>query len=254
MCPSERVVAKASARPTPAAVSNLAPHTPVHRPPRLVRPASVGGWRDQDPDVRSRLGTPLGRGARGRPRAPHVAGMAVVNTLSARNKAWDQAIEGMPGRVRGDPADRSLRDPPNTGATAGWATASARRGRGAQRRGATRSRRSATVYAVAPEGVDDPFERWFSILPRWRMGDVADLLVEGASLRSISRVRGASINTVTKLLVDAGEACVAFHNETVRNVKSERVLVDEIWQFCYAKAKNVETAKAAPSGAGDTWT
>ena len=54
--------------------------------------------------------------------------------------------------------------------------------------------------------------------------------------------------------MDAGEACVAFHNETVRNVKAERVQVDEISQFCYAKAKNVETAKAAPEGAGDTWT
>ena len=83
---------------------------------------------------------------------------------------------------------------------------------------------------------------------------IINLLVEGASLRSISRVTGASINTVTNLLVDAGEACVAFHNETVRNVKSERVQVDEIWQFCDAKAKNVEAAKAAPEGAGDTWT
>ena len=49
-------------------------------------------------------------------------------------------------------------------------------------------------------------------------------------------------------------ACSLFHNETVRNVKTERIQVDEIWQFCYAKAKNVETAKAAPEGAGDTWT
>ena len=30
--------------------------------------------------------------------------------------------------------------------------------------------------------------------------------------------------------------------------------VDEIWSFTYAKQKNVETAKAAPEGAGDTWT
>ena len=83
---------------------------------------------------------------------------------------------------------------------------------------------------------------------------IINLLVEGASLRSISRVTGASINTITKLLLDAGAACVAFHNATVRNIKAERVQVDEIWQFYYAKAKNVETAKAAPEGAGDTWT
>ena len=91
-------------------------------------------------------------------------------------------------------------------------------------------------------------------LPIAKRATIINLLVEGSSLRSISRVTGASINTVTKLLVDAGEACVAFHNETVRTVNAERAQVDEIWQFCYAKAKNVETAKAAPEGAGDTWT
>jgi IS1 family transposase len=33
-----------------------------------------------------------------------------------------------------------------------------------------------------------------------------------------------------------------------------RIQVDEIWSFTYAKQKNVKTAKAAPEGAGDTWT
>ena len=73
-------------------------------------------------------------------------------------------------------------------------------------------------------------------------------------MRSISRVVGVSINTVTKLLVEAGEACAAYHDGTVRNVGSTRVECDEIWSFCYAKDKNVETAKAAPDGAGDVWT
>jgi IS1 family transposase len=63
-----------------------------------------------------------------------------------------------------------------------------------------------------------------------------------------------SINTVTKLLVDAGETCLALHDELVRGVKSERIQADEIWSFCYAKAKNVATAQAAPEGAGDVWT
>ena len=80
------------------------------------------------------------------------------------------------------------------------------------------------------------------------------LLVEGTSLRSISRVEDVSINTVSKLLVEAGNACVDFHNNYVRDVKARRIQVDEIWQFCYAKEKNVPDAKAAPEGAGDTWT
>jgi IS1 family transposase len=43
-------------------------------------------------------------------------------------------------------------------------------------------------------------------------------------------------------------------NEAVRNVTAKRVQCDEIWSFCYAKAKNVPTAKSAPEGAGDVWT
>ena len=73
-------------------------------------------------------------------------------------------------------------------------------------------------------------------------------------MRSTSRLADVSINTVTKLLVDAGEACAMFHDEQVRGVKARRVQVDEIWSFTYAKQKNVETAKSAPEGAGDTWT
>ena len=45
-----------------------------------------------------------------------------------------------------------------------------------------------------------------------------------------------------------------FHDQCVRGVRARRVQVDEIWQFCYAKQKNVARAKAAPEDAGDTWT
>jgi IS1 family transposase len=67
-------------------------------------------------------------------------------------------------------------------------------------------------------------------------------------------VADVSINTVAKLLADAGEACEAFHADKVRDVPAKRIQCDEIWAFCYAKAKNVATAKAAPEGAGDIWT
>lgn len=80
------------------------------------------------------------------------------------------------------------------------------------------------------------------------------MLCEGSSMRSISRIADVSINTVSKLLVEAGEAALAIHDETVRNVKASRIQCDEIWSFCYAKQKNVSTAKAAPDGAGDVWT
>lgn len=91
-------------------------------------------------------------------------------------------------------------------------------------------------------------------LPLHKRVMILSLLVEGMSMRAISRTVGVSINTVTKMLVDAGEACAAYHDETVHDVEASRVQCDEIWSFCYAKAKNVPTAKAAPDGAGNVWT
>jgi IS1 family transposase len=83
---------------------------------------------------------------------------------------------------------------------------------------------------------------------------IIGLLVEGNSLRATSRLADVSINTVTKLLIDAGTACAVYHDEHVRGLKTRRVQCDEIWSFTYAKQKNVPTAKAAPHWAGDTWT
>ena len=91
-------------------------------------------------------------------------------------------------------------------------------------------------------------------LPLSKRVMILNMLVEGMSMRSISRTVGVSINTVSKLLVEAGDACAAYHDETVRNVQAQQVQCDEIWSFCYAKERNVSTAKAAPEGAGDVWT
>ncbi len=87
-----------------------------------------------------------------------------------------------------------------------------------------------------------------------KRAQILNMLVEGMSMRAVSRLADVSINTVTKLLVEAGVACARYHDEHVRNVKSTRVQCDEIWSFCYAKQKNVESAVAAPDFAGDVWT
>ena len=92
------------------------------------------------------------------------------------------------------------------------------------------------------------------ILDSQARSQILHLLCEGNSIRSVTRLTGASKNTVIKLLIDAGRACMAFHDAHVRDVKAKRVQVDEIWSFTYAKQKNVAGAKAAPDGAGDTWT
>lgn len=80
------------------------------------------------------------------------------------------------------------------------------------------------------------------------------MLCEGASMRSVSRLTDTSINTVLKLLVDAGRFCAGFHDVKVRGVAAKRIQVDEIWSFTAAKQKNVAGMKAPVEGAGDTWT
>jgi hypothetical protein len=74
------------------------------------------------------------------------------------------------------------------------------------------------------------------------------------SMRAVGRAADVFYNTVCSLLAEAGPACEAFHDATVRGVQSKRVQCDELWSFCYAKQKNVAKAKAAPDQAGDLWT
>ena len=78
-------------------------------------------------------------------------------------------------------------------------------------------------------------------------------LVEGNSIRSTVRMTGVAKNTVVKLLLDLAEACAAYHNRYVRNLKVRRLQCDEIWNFVGAKAKNATPERKA-EGWGDTWT
>lgn len=83
---------------------------------------------------------------------------------------------------------------------------------------------------------------------------ILSMLVEGSSMRSVSRVCDVSINTVTRLLIGAGVAAEAFHDATVRNLKTSQLQADEIWAFCLTKQRNRETMKKPSLDAGDVWT
>lgn len=89
-------------------------------------------------------------------------------------------------------------------------------------------------------------------LPVEKKVQILNMLVEGSSLRSTSRVAKCSINTVTKLLVDAGYAALEFHNKTAVNLPTKRVEADEIWSFVYSKQANVP--EGMKDEAGDVWT
>jgi len=82
---------------------------------------------------------------------------------------------------------------------------------------------------------------------------IIGLLVEGNSLRATSRLADVSLNTVMKLLVDAGSACSTFQDSALRDLPCKRVQVDEIWSFVGAKEKNA-TQEQKANGYGDIWT
>jgi IS1 family transposase len=82
---------------------------------------------------------------------------------------------------------------------------------------------------------------------------IVSALVEGNSIRAVSRMSGASRNTIDKLLHDLGKACTEYQDKAFRNLQSRRIQCDEIWSFVYAKAKNC-SAKQKAKGAGDAWT
>jgi IS1 family transposase len=91
-------------------------------------------------------------------------------------------------------------------------------------------------------------------LPNAKRVQILHSLVEGMSLRSASRVADVSINTVTKLLIDAGKVCSDYQDRIFRELPLTKIQLDEIWAFSYCKQRNVLIAKNAPDDAGDIWT
>ena len=91
-------------------------------------------------------------------------------------------------------------------------------------------------------------------LPIEKRAQIVTMLVEGMSMRAVSRVAGVSINTVTKLLADVGTACADYQDRTLRDLSLTNVQVDEIWAFIGAKQKNVPANADPERGLGDCYT
>jgi IS1 family transposase len=87
-----------------------------------------------------------------------------------------------------------------------------------------------------------------------KRSQVVAALVEGVSVRATCRMTGVAKGTVLKLVVDLGEACERYQDETLRGLKCRRIQCDELWQFVYAKSRNVPEEHAGEFGYGDVWT
>jgi IS1 family transposase len=91
-------------------------------------------------------------------------------------------------------------------------------------------------------------------LPSEKRRAIVAALVEGNGINATCRMTGVSKNTVLKLLTDLGLVCSIYQDRMLRDLPCERIQADEIWSFCYAKAKNVPVEKQGEPGYGDVWT
>jgi IS1 family transposase len=91
-------------------------------------------------------------------------------------------------------------------------------------------------------------------LNRTKQAQVIAALVEGNSINATVRMTGVAKHTILKLIADVGSACADYQDRALRNLKCKRIQCDEIWQFCYAKEKNVPADKKGKFGYGDVWT
>ena len=83
---------------------------------------------------------------------------------------------------------------------------------------------------------------------------VISALVEGCSIRSTVRMTGVAKDTVLKLLVAVGKACLEYQDAVLVNLPCKRLELDEIWCFCYCKEKNVPDSMRNMPGIGSMWT
>ena len=83
---------------------------------------------------------------------------------------------------------------------------------------------------------------------------IVNCLVEGCSMRSAVRLTGVAKKTVSRILVEVGEACAAYHDKIMRNLPCKVIQVDEVWSFTYCKQANIPEHLQCQDGIGDTWT
>jgi len=87
-----------------------------------------------------------------------------------------------------------------------------------------------------------------------KRAQIIGMMVEGNSLRATTRMAGCSINTVSKLLLDIGEACASYQDEHLRDLPCKTIEADEIWSFVAYKERNKPAELKGMFGTGDVWT
>src|ERR1051326_8240072 len=95
-------------------------------------------------------------------------------------------------------------------------------------------------------------DRSMNILSRDRQSEIIAALTEGCSIRSVERLTGVHRDTIMRLGHDVGVGCGKLHDALVRDVRVNRIKLDEIWQYVGKKRNQVRPSD--PLTVGDQWT
>jgi len=77
------------------------------------------------------------------------------------------------------------------------------------------------------------------------------MMLEGMSIRAISRLTGLHKNTILALLETAGERCRTVMDARMQSLPCRRIQCDEIWTFVQKKRRNVRSGDSPE--VGDQW-
>jgi IS1 family transposase len=82
---------------------------------------------------------------------------------------------------------------------------------------------------------------------------VLNLLVEGASLRSITRTTGVHRTTIARLMLTVGGRMVRLMDRRMRNLKLSHLQCDEIWTFVLKKQAQLKPQEQGNDRIGDQY-
>ena len=92
-----------------------------------------------------------------------------------------------------------------------------------------------------------------NVLSREEQVQVLHMLVEGSSLRSVTRLTGIHRTTIMKLMLKAGDALKAFLNAKMVNLELTHLECDEIWTFVQKKQARLKDVERDSTTIGDMY-
>ena len=82
---------------------------------------------------------------------------------------------------------------------------------------------------------------------------VLSMLVEGNSVRSISRMTGVHKTTILRLLSEVGERCARLLDERMRGLTCREIEADEVWSFVRKKQRRLTPEEKLNPELGDQY-